>query len=112
LKDIFRQLGDETYEQFTNAKCSLVSHCGIYELVSQRQWQADGSSKLVFVLRHLNVSVSATAPLAIFLSLILTITFINTRMEDESGIDLWPGSSITPRYLCAILFHFLRRNSL
>ena len=25
-------------------------------------------------------------------------------MEDESGIDLWPASSITLSYLCANLF--------
>jgi len=25
-------------------------------------------------------------------------------MEDESGIDLWPASFITPGYLCANLF--------
>lgn len=49
----------------------LVPRCGMCQLVLQHQWLADGSSKLVFVLRHLNVSVSATAPLAIFLSLLL-----------------------------------------
>ena len=55
---------------FRNAKrpsCSSLRS----QLVLQHQWLADGSSKLVFVLRHLNVSVSATAPLAIFLSLLL-----------------------------------------
>jgi hypothetical protein len=71
MKDIFRELGGKIYEKVLETQSVLLLRCGMCQLVLRHQCLADGSSKLVFVLRHLNVSVSATAPLAIFLSPLL-----------------------------------------
>jgi hypothetical protein len=62
----------------------------------QHQWEADGSSKLVPVLRHLNVSVSAAAP-CLHLSFSDAYYHIHkhTGRKTSSGIDLLPGSFIT-----------------